>query len=764
MKEYAFVLLAFMLNVQLTIGQDIRGRVVDEQNLPLEFVNVSLLSKQDSSVVAGTATDNDGTFTIKCHQRLADVIIRASFIGYNTLYLEAKMDLGNIVLSESENVLNEVTVKANRPSFRMNNGKLKVNVANTILANTGNAIEVLSFVPFVSRAGDGVSVFGRGTPTIYIDNRKVNDLSELQKIQSNEIKSIETDLHPGAAYGSDVHAVIRIALVNHEEGLSGTVIGQAYQTKHTNGMGYARLNYRSGRWDVFGGFSSTYNRKASATDNELSFDSNDTQIDVLQQFNNKYKSLSLNPELGFDYSDNGKNDFGLKYSFTRYPDTHSLIYGTSTTTLNNASAGIANTSLDNNNSKSNHSVNAYYTTTWNKENTLFLSVDFLNGKSNEQYSSIWDGSQTVTSASRAAYNLLIAKASLSHPVWGGTLSYGTEWSFTHHKQSYETLENSLTEIIGSNDKNQQTLGAIFISQSKEIGKFSAEVGLRMEYADYRYYQDDIEDAETSKKYFRLLPSVEIDYDADDFSFSLSYDNAIHRPSYSQLNSSTVYVDKYTYQRGNPLLQPAYDYILDFVATWKDLCFDISHTWYVDRILQTYSKTASQSAVVFQTNNIPHYREWGATISYSPSLGFWRPKVEVSVFKQSMTYHEQTYNKPYFTYELDNVFRLTSHINLTFDLWGTARGHQYLSDMKPTFRADCGVNASFCKNKLGLWLKVTDLMNTDKEWWICNINNIRFSKTNYLDTRGVMLQLRYSFNPQRNKYKGTSPFGGEVQRL
>lgn len=763
MKKIIISLFVVILSFLPVKGQDINGRVVDSKNHPLEYVNVSILSKQDSAMIVGGVTDENGRYTLKYSTSLDDVLIKMSLVGYQTLFLAPKQNMEDVVLVESANLLNEVTVKANRPTFKMRNGKFNVNVQHTMLANTGNALEVLPSVPFVCRSGDGVAVFGRGTPAIYIDNRKVSDMGELQKIQSNEIKSIETDLHPGAAYGSDVRAVIKITLIKHEEGPSGTLVGQAYQTKYTNGMGYGHFNYRSGKWDVFCGLSSQYNRKAPITNNELTFESNGTQINVLQQFKNKYRNLSLNPDFGFDYSDNGKNEFGVKYSFTRFPRISSLLYGTSATVINGTSEETVNTTLESKSDRSKHSVNGYYIKGW-KSSTLSLSVDYMKGKSEERYSSEWSENEKIASISHSDYNLFIAKLTLSHNVWGGTLNYGTEWSNTNHVQRYDSQESELTDIVESHDKNEQLLGALFVSQSKEIGKFSTEIGLRMEYADYRYYQDGVKNAETSKRYFRLLPSVEIDYDTDDFSFSLSYDNVIRRPSYSQLNSSTVYVDKYTYQRGNPLLRPSYDYVLDFVATWKDFSFDISHTWYENRILQTYSKTATQSAVVFETNNIPHYREWGATLSYSPSLSFWRPKAEVSVFKQMMRYLGQTYNKPYFTYELDNVFRINSHINLSFDLWGTARGHQYLSDMKPTFRADFGFNASFCKNRLGLWLKVTDLFNTDKEWYIANTNNIRFGKINRVDTQGIMFQVRYSFNPQRNKYKGMTPFSGEVMRL
>lgn len=58
-------------------------------------------------------------------------------------------------------MMDEVTVKAKRPSVKKNNGKLKVSVEHTKLSNTGNAIQILSLIPFVSCSDEGVSVFGR---------------------------------------------------------------------------------------------------------------------------------------------------------------------------------------------------------------------------------------------------------------------------------------------------------------------------------------------------------------------------------------------------------------------------------------------------------------------------------------------------------------------------------------------------------------------------------------------------------------------------
>ena len=87
------------------------------------------------------------------------------------------------------------------------------------------------------------------------------------------------------------------------------------------------------------------------------------------------------------------------------------------------------------------------------------------------------------------------------------------------------------------------------------------------------------------------------------------------------------------------------------------------------------------------------------------------------------------------------------------MWGTAAGNLYLSYFRPSFRTDIGVNAYLLNDRLSVWLKVSDLFNTDKENKSTYMNGIYVYKNRQLDRRGVMLQLRYTINPQGSKYKG-----------
>lgn len=764
-KELFILLIGLMCNLSLN-AQEIQGQVFNERGEKLAYAYVMLLAKSDSTIIVGVTTADDGRFllTTPTKMSLDEYLLMINCIGYQSKYMNPREDMGNIILTEDIYELGEVVVSSKRPIIKMNQGKLQVNVQHSILARTGNAIQVLSMLPLVNQTTEGLSVLGRGAPLIYVDNLKINDISELHKLSSEEVKHVEINLHPNASYGNNVRAVIKIKTIRKGEGLGMSLTAQGTQVRHFNSMGFGKMNYRLKKWDFFTGLGLQYGRTESVTENTINFRDNGSPINIHQSFINNVHNKSLNANAGFNFSNNGKNDFGMKYNYSRIPHNKNNMEGISTSSVDNITDYSEEIMLLGKNEKTVHALNTYYMTSWGKENRLSLNIDYIHGTNLYQYETYQAQGKNVDSNNKSDYHLYTGKVEVFNPLWGGILNYGAELSYTNNLHSYYAVQSATTALTESQDKNRQQLFGLYISQSKPFGNFNIEAGGRIEISDYQYFSNDKLNKEVSKCYKRFLPFLQIDYDKNDFSTTLSYRNTIHRPSYGQLNNSTIYIDRHTYQRGNPLLLSAYDHILDFVFSWKDFMIDITHTWYQNSLMQTTKKLGEgTSAILFTTENIPHYREWSATVNYSPTINFWRPKVELSVFKQNLVHNDRNYDNPYFCYELDNLFKLTKNINLSFNLWGASAGSLYLSDFKPAFRTDIGLNAYLFKNKLAVWIKVSDLFDTDKERWSSNINDVYFAKNRILDTRGVMLQLRYSFNPQRSKYKGETT-SSEITRF
>lgn len=126
-------------------------------------------------------------------------------------------------------------------------------VAGTVLEKAGTADNLLDKIPNVSSNNGSVSVFGRGTPEIYINKRKVYDSSELDRLAADNIKSVEVVSNPGAQYGSEVKAVIRITTKKAPgDGLGLNSRTMARYNKEWSFLEQLNFNYHTGGWDIQG--------------------------------------------------------------------------------------------------------------------------------------------------------------------------------------------------------------------------------------------------------------------------------------------------------------------------------------------------------------------------------------------------------------------------------------------------------------------------------------------------------------------------------
>ncbi len=184
-----FILLIALTTIATAFGRDITGKVVGENESPMDYVNVVLYS--DSTYITGTVTDSAGIFSVNTDTN-GNLIARISFVGYETISMPVPSsgNLGVIRLTPSVKELGEVVVKASRPSTTMKGNALVTNIEGSSLAIAGTANDVLAHVPMVVDNGGTLEVFGKGAPEIYINGRKVNDLQELSQLNSQDMKNV----------------------------------------------------------------------------------------------------------------------------------------------------------------------------------------------------------------------------------------------------------------------------------------------------------------------------------------------------------------------------------------------------------------------------------------------------------------------------------------------------------------------------------------------------------------------------------------------
>ena len=289
------------------------GRIIDNNNRPVDFANVALLNVRDSSLINGGVTNENGQFVIPCGARKA--IVRVSCVGYITTSNTYNIGkIGTIVLHENMINLKGVKVKAMRQNIKLGKEGMLVDIEHSELNKIGTATDVLREMPRVDVSSDGtVNVFAKGSPLIYINNRLVNDLKELHQLKSDNIKNVEIVTAPGAKYNAEIKSVIRIRTIRRQgEGWSGENYTTTKFNKWWGGSQYLSSTYRTGKAEVFGELWGT--TTPGGEDNVLSTEINGTKNIFIEQTSPiKYRSKGTGAKVAFAYSIDDDNTFGLSY-------------------------------------------------------------------------------------------------------------------------------------------------------------------------------------------------------------------------------------------------------------------------------------------------------------------------------------------------------------------------------------------------------------------------------------------------------------------
>ncbi|MDE6028209.1 MAG: carboxypeptidase-like regulatory domain-containing protein, partial [Muribaculaceae bacterium] len=144
-----------LLTYAHVMGKNIRGQVLDQENQPIEFANVSVFV--NDSIVGGCVTDSIGHFYFTAPDDCNK--IRVSYIGFTDAVLSPEdSTVGNIILRQASTTLKEIVVKA--PLIRREADRIILNVAANPLSANKDAQELLKTAPGVWATDDRLSIYG----------------------------------------------------------------------------------------------------------------------------------------------------------------------------------------------------------------------------------------------------------------------------------------------------------------------------------------------------------------------------------------------------------------------------------------------------------------------------------------------------------------------------------------------------------------------------------------------------------------------------
>jgi hypothetical protein len=732
------------------------GTIIDEQSQPVAYANIALLNPADSTLLSGGVSNESGYFAIPYEQE--KTLIRISYVGYRTIYrLCDKDNVGTIRMHPDSYKLNGVEVKGQRPLVRMKDDAFVTTVEGSYLAKMGTGNDVLGQIPGVLRNGENIEVIGRGTPLIYINGRQMRNPSELDQLSSDQIKDVDVIMTPGAKYDATVKAVIRIKTIRPVgEGFSFNSRTVAGVNHYVYGLEELNMNYRTGGLDIFG-MAEYENRRSRQTNDsrqDTYLQSHYQQSSLMHYYN---KNQMLAGKLGFNYMLNDKHSIGMTYTVTSRPNSQTSDYFTTMFIDKQTDDQIKGRGkVDGDDIQ--HIISGYYAGQTGKW-SLDANADVLFQKQNSDSQTFEDATQgddrTVTTRNDVKNRLYAAKFVAGHPLWKGKLEIGAEGSYVHRTDVFENLERI---IDASDTKIEENSTAAFVQLMQRLNKLTLIAGLRYEYLDSRYYEGGVKMGDESRTYSDLFPSLMLMYPLKNVRVRLSYSRNINRPAFSQLSGNVKYINRYTYESGNPYLKPSYRDNLSLALNYKWLTGMIDYARVHDYIITSYSSYKGDPTIaLLRKDNAPGYDNLSLMVSVAPAFGKYHPQLMVATQMQNLEvqYRDETkkMNSPM------TIVRFNNAVNLPFDSWLNAdfswrsAGDTENIHLAQSWQFDISLYKAFWNDRLTVKLACTDLFASirQKATIYSDIREIYLDKR--LDTRNLELTVRYNFNPAKSKYRG-----------
>jgi hypothetical protein len=651
-----------------TVTTKVKGTVLGNQS-PVEAATVSLLKAKDSSLVKVGVTDKSGTFEIEKSAE-GKFLISISAVGYAIFYSEifslsaaqSVYTIKSIALVATSKGLKDVVVTNKKPLIEQKLDRTILNV-DASPTNTGlTALEILEKAPGVTVDKDGnISLKGKQGILILLDGKPTylsgTDLTNMLKnMPGANLDIIEIMTNPPAKYDAAGNGgVINIKTKKSKTvGFNGSVTsgyGQGVYPKANNSF---NLNYRYNKINYFANASYNFSRGFQDINIKRNFRdiNNGTILSMFDQFaDSKRKYNSFSYKAGADYFMNKKTTLGIVVNGFGQKGTENSDNTTFIKDVNGAlitrTEAINNVLLDFKNMGANFNLRHVFDST-GKE--LTADIDYINYRSdNEQYMDnvFFDHAGNKKGLDEKLQGFLpsnikiySAKADYSQPMKGNAkFEAGVKTSYvnTDNNALYENWNgNTWVKDAGRSNhfKYREHINAGYINFSKPLNKkWSLQTGVRVENTISRGNQVTT-NTKFNRDYTQIFPTAYLGYTHNkNNSYALSIGRRIERPDYEDMNPFYYFLDKYTYQVGNPYLRPQFTQNVELNHTYKGfLTTTLNYSKTTNIISDVLDQVDSITTTFVTKSNIASQQNFGIAVSAGfPITKWWRTNIYSNAF-------------------------------------------------------------------------------------------------------------------------------------
>lgn len=802
-----FLIMSRFLFGQTADNGAITGSITDggDQKI-IDAATVSLFKAKDSSLVKINLTDKNGNFVFE-NVAFGEYYLLATSTGHLktfsktlTVSTATPVAAGNMQLKNSLKTLQAVNVTAviKKPFIERKIDRTVINVDASITNAGTTALEVLEKAPGVTVDKDGnVSLKGKQNVMIMMDGKPAylsgQELANLLKnMPSSAIEQIEIMTNPSAKYDASGNSgVINIKTKKEKmKGLNGSLSASVIQSKFTRTNNSFNLNYRKGKINLFGNYGISYWQGYNNLMLDRKFRNNTTkELETIfdQSSIMNHNSTFQNLKVGMDFYADKKNTLGIVLSGYINPGNNT---GDNTTLLKDADGQIDSITkaVSTQKRKSNNfstnlnfrhvfdttgkefTVDMDYLTYYQTSNQVFDN-DFLNPDYSMRLPS-----NLLLGTLPATVNIYSAKTDFTFPLKkSAKIEAGLKSSYVttdndalyqnRTETGYETDEGKTNHFI-----YKENINAGYLNYSRQIKKWGMQVGLRAENTNAKGHQlgdGTRPDSLFTKNYVNLFPTAYLSYELNKKNtFSINYGRRIDRPDYQDLNPFYYFLDQYTYEVGNTLLQPQFTDNIELSHTYNGFLTTTINYSKTNNAISDVLRQITSERKTFQTkDNIASKTNYGLAVSANfPVTKFFSTNVYANVvhdnYQGALNGDYLNVNSITFFSNVSNQFKFKKGWSAELSGFYRSKGIEGQIVMDPMWRMDAGVQKQIIKNKGTLKLSIRDIFQSQNFSGYVKYQDIDVSIKNTRDSRAVSLTFSYRFgkpvkNQQRRRTGGAS---------
>ncbi len=771
---------------QISSKATITGMVVDaSSHRPIEFVNVVVQSKFDSTLVTGATTGKRGKFEIK-NIPVGEYSLRLGLIGFKEKTIsslrikdqDSTIDLGTISLIETTVNLGEVLITSQKELFNNSIDRKVYNVDQDIMSKSGSASELLQNVPSIEVDIDGnVSLRGSSNVLILINGKNSPLMGKsraevLQQMPASSIEKIEVITNPSAKYKPDGTAgIINLVLKkNTSIGLNGGMTLNVGNDSRRNGN--IRLNYNPGDFNIFASYSVRRDsRNRTTVDTRTQFDTSTSYY--REDLISNARPLSHMVATGMEYNFDTLNSAGISGNyfyngFTRDDVSNKILQNSSRVTINDYGRDRHDEEfekeygltfhLQHNFPKEDHKVRVEFSASRapEVEDNHFTNLFRLPPGPSTYDNTLIKQTETKNQLS-IDYSDPIDKKSSLEAGYAGEFNNS---DFDFYGEFFDTNQQAFVKDFVKTNRFlfDETIHALYATYELSFGSLGILGGVRTEQA---YIRSNLvtQDLVVTNNYFSIYPTLHSSYKFSEFvELQLNYSRRVHRPDGEDLNPFPEYRDARNISSGNPNLLPEFIHSVEFGCKFQNDEISVLPGIYYRNTrnrITSITQVINDSTLLTTKQNLSTDQSTGVEFLVSITVGdLLTAHANANAYYNQIDASNLGYSSKRSTWAESGAF--TFNVNVTRSTMLQVNSNFTSSRLtpqgenRPSYVINLGLRQELLSNKISLIATVADLFKTQKRELELNTPLLNQNVINKRDSRIIYFGLTYHFGTPAKK--------------